>query len=248
MAPVNIERWRVEELAAASGVSVDTIRFYQKRRLLAAPAREGRVAWYGTQHRDRLLRIRELQGRGLPLNLIGRVLDGASSGDADARLAAAVAGKAAGIDLTQGELAERTGVSVEVIDVLSAAGLLAPRMVDGELHYSVTDADLVATGRRLLDVGLPIDELLDLARHYHEVTVDIADRAVAMFNDHIRTPIRRGAGAAEEKAERLVTAFEVLFPAVTSLVSDHFAGVLLERAEAALAEAERHSVIESRTA
>jgi hypothetical protein len=32
------------------------------------------------------------------------------------------------------------------------------------------------------------------------------------------------------------------------LVSDHFAGVLLERAEAALAEAERHSVIESRTA
>jgi len=127
MALVNIERWRVEELAAASGVSVDTIRFYQKRRLLAAPAREGRVAWYGTQHRDRLLRIRELQGRGLPLNLIGRVLDGASSGDADARLAAAVAGKAAGIDLTQDELAERTGVSVEVIDVLSAAGLLAPR-------------------------------------------------------------------------------------------------------------------------
>jgi DNA-binding transcriptional MerR regulator len=235
-------------LAAASGVSVDTIRFYQKRRLLAAPAREGRVAWYGTQHRDRLLRIRELQGRGLPLNLIGRVLDGASSGDADARLAAAVAGKAAGIDLTQGELAERTGVSVEVIDVLSAAGLLAPRMVDGELRYSVTDADLVATGRRLLDVGLPIDELLDLARHYHEVTVDIADRAVAMFDDHIRTPIRRGAGTAEEKAERLVAAFEVLFPAVTSLVSDYFAGVLLERAEAALAEAERHSVIEGRTA
>jgi DNA-binding transcriptional MerR regulator len=245
MALVNIERWRVEELAAASGVSVDTIRFYQKRRLLAAPAREGRVAWYGTQHRDRLLRIRELQGRGLPLNLIGRVLDGPSP---DARLAAAVAGKAAGIDLTQDELAERTGVSVEVIDVLSAAGLLAPRMVDGKLRYSVTDADLVATGRSLLDVGLPIDELLDLARHYHEVTVDIADRAVAMFDDHIRTPIRRGTGTAEQKAERLVAAFEVLFPAVTSLVSDHFAGVLLERAEAALAEAERHGAIEGRTA
>jgi hypothetical protein len=45
-----------------------------------------------------------------------------------------------------------------------------------------------------------------------------------------------------------VAAFEVLFPAVTSLVSDHFASVLLERAEAALAEAERHGAIEGRTA
>ena len=44
-------------------MSVDTIRFYQKRRLLPPPDREGRVAWYGPEHVERLARIRELQRR-----------------------------------------------------------------------------------------------------------------------------------------------------------------------------------------
>ena len=38
---------RVEDLARAADVSVDTIRFYQKRRLLPPPTRKGRIAWYG---------------------------------------------------------------------------------------------------------------------------------------------------------------------------------------------------------
>ena len=38
---------RVEDLARAADVSVDTIRFYQKRRLLPPPTRRGRIAWYG---------------------------------------------------------------------------------------------------------------------------------------------------------------------------------------------------------
>ena len=58
-----MERWRVEDLAGRADVSVDTIRFYQKRRLLPPPIREGRVAWYGAEHLDRLARIRELQTR-----------------------------------------------------------------------------------------------------------------------------------------------------------------------------------------
>ena len=39
--------FRVEELAARSGVRVDTLRFYQARGLLPAPERVGRVAVYG---------------------------------------------------------------------------------------------------------------------------------------------------------------------------------------------------------
>ena len=57
-------RWRVEDLARRADVSVDTIRFYQKRRLLPPPEREGRVAWYGPEHLERLARIRELRARG----------------------------------------------------------------------------------------------------------------------------------------------------------------------------------------
>ncbi len=48
---------RVEELARRADVSVDTIRFYQKRRLLPPPRRDGRIAWYGVGHVERLARI-----------------------------------------------------------------------------------------------------------------------------------------------------------------------------------------------
>jgi DNA-binding transcriptional MerR regulator len=230
---MNTQRWRVEELAEATGVSVDTIRFYQKRRLLPAPSREGRVAWYGADHRMRLERIRELQEQGLSLALIERLLDG----DSDARLAAAVADRGTAIQLTAQEIAARTGIPEAVIDVLTDAGLLSPTTHGDRRRYSTADAELVATGRQLLDVGLPIDELLDLARHYHEVTVDIADRAVELFATHVRRPIREGEGTDDEKAERLVAAFDVLFPAVTSMVSNHFGRILLARATAALEDA-----------
>lgn len=227
---MNVQRWRVEELAERTGVSVDTIRFYQKRRLMPPPTREGRLAWYGPDHRARLVRIRELQAEGLSLALIERLLDG----DADARLAAAVADRSLAIRLTATELATRTGIPVPVIDVLTDAGLLSATGSGDERRYTTADAELVATGRQLLDVGLPIDDLLDLARHYNEVTSTIADRAVDLFAEHVRRPIRDGEGTDDEKAERLVEAFDVLFPAVTSMVSNHFGRVLLERATAAL--------------
>jgi DNA-binding transcriptional MerR regulator len=241
---MNIQRWRVEDLSEETGVSVDTIRFYQKRRLLQAPSREGRIAWYDRSHRERLIRIRELQAQGLSLSLIERLLDG----DADARLAAAVAGRGAAIQLTASELAARTGVPEAVIEVLADAGLLSPTGGPGSRRYTTADAELVATGRELLDVGLPIDELLDLARHYHEVTIDIADRAVDLFAHHVRGPIREAEGTDDEKAERLVAAFDVLFPAVTSMVSSHFGRILLERATAAMEEGDDPAVVRERSA
>jgi len=50
--------YRVEELAARAETSVDTIRYYQARNLLASPTRVGRVAWYDDQHVERLAQIR----------------------------------------------------------------------------------------------------------------------------------------------------------------------------------------------
>ena len=66
-------RYRVEQLAAACDVSVDTVRYYQTRGLLPPPAREGRVAWYGDRHAERIREVRELRRRGLTLAAIERV-------------------------------------------------------------------------------------------------------------------------------------------------------------------------------
>src|SRR5271166_2677326 len=67
---------RVEQLSVRSGLSVDTIRYYQSKGLLDPPRRAGRVAWYDDGHVDRLDRIRTLQQRGFTLATIARLVTG----------------------------------------------------------------------------------------------------------------------------------------------------------------------------
>src|ERR671918_826379 len=107
--------YRVDELAARAGTSVDTVRFYQSRNLLPPPTKQGRNAWYSNEHLDRLERIRQLKEAGFTLESIRRLLDGEVDA-ADAALASAVqlgaASTAEGAEfLTLDELAAATGVS-----------------------------------------------------------------------------------------------------------------------------------------
>jgi DNA-binding transcriptional MerR regulator len=221
---------RVEDLARAAGTSVDTIRFYQKRRLLPPPRREGRVAWYGPEHTERLARIRELQQRGLSLALIRRLLDGELDAT-DAGLAAAVADESGDELLTLGELALRSGVPEALLEAVTSEGLLVARRRDGVDRYSARDADVVRAGILLLDAGLPLPELLALARRQHEMTRAIAEDAVAMFDGYVRQPLRDAVMTDDERATRLVEAFRELLPTVTTLVAHHFRSVLLEVAQ-----------------
>jgi DNA-binding transcriptional MerR regulator len=227
------ERWRVEDLARRADLSVDTIRFYQKRRLLPPPERDGRVGWYGPEHFERLQRVRELRGRGLTLALIGRVLDG-DLDPTDAPLAAAVAradAEAPEEFLTLAELAERSAVPLVLLEAVARENLLVARMHDGEARYTTADIAIVQQGLGLLEQGLPLPDLLSLAHEHHEATREIAETAVALFDRHVRLPLRASDLPDAEKAERLVEAFRVLLPAVTALVAHHFRRVLLEVAQ-----------------
>ena len=225
---------RVEELAAGADVSVDTIRFYQKRRLLPPPERRGRIGWYGAEHVERLARIKDLQRRGFSLAVIRRMVSGELD-RADEPLAAAVV--AAGDDaadeefLTLGELAARSGVPEALIESIVREGLLVPRRHEGDARFTSADVDIVAAGLRLLETGLPMPELLTLARRHHEATRETAEGAVAMFDTYVREPLRASDLSDDERAERLVEAFRVLLPSVTALVAHHFRRVLLEVAQ-----------------
>jgi DNA-binding transcriptional MerR regulator len=223
---------RVEELARRADVSVDTIRFYQKRQLLPPPRREGRVAWYDTDHEDRLGRIKELQRRGFSLAVIRRLLDGELDA-ADAPLAAAVAGAQHGdaelLDLDA--LAARVGIPAPLVEAVVREGLVTPQQRDGRVGYTVDDVDVLRSGLRLLEAGFPLNDLLELARRHHEATRAIASDAVEMFDEHVRRPLQRADLSDEEKAERLVEAFGTLLPTVTALVAHHFRSVLLEVAQ-----------------
>lgn len=222
--------YRVEDVARQTDTSVDTIRFYQKRGLLAPPLRRGRAAWYGEEHLERLSRIRQLQGQGFSLAVIRRLLDGELD-PADEPLAAAVAAAAQGNLLTLPELAAQAGVPPALLEALVREGLLVPRSRDGDPRFAATDTALVKAGLRLLEAGLPLPELLELARHHHTATRAIAEDAVALFDTHVRSPLLSSAADTTERAQRLVAAFRVLLPAVTSLVENHFRAVLLDVAQ-----------------
>jgi DNA-binding transcriptional MerR regulator len=226
-------RYRVEQLAAACDVSVDTVRYYQTRGLVPPPAREGRVAWYDDRHAERIREVRELRRRGLTLAAIERVLgDGLDPADADLAVAIAAARGEARQDelLTLDGFASRSGVPASLIQAVEREGIELGRTVDGEVRYTAADIDMVRGALRLLEYGLPLGELLSLARDTNDAMVALAGRAVELFDEHVRKPIRDTAGA-EDAAVQLVEAFDALLPAVTNLVANHFRRVLLAEAE-----------------
>jgi DNA-binding transcriptional MerR regulator len=226
-------RYRVEQLAAACDVSVDTVRYYQSLGLLPQPVREGRVAWYDDDHAHRIQRIRDLQRKGLTLAAVGRVVRG-ELGDADADLAAAVAeelGDGDGSLLDLEAFSERSGVPASLIQAVEREGIRIGREVDGVTRYTTADIELVRTALRLLEFGLPLGDLLALARDADAAMRELAERAVDLFDDHVRKPIRDTAGDDRLAADQMVQAFRELLPAVTTLVSHHFRRVVLEAAE-----------------
>jgi MerR family mercuric resistance operon transcriptional regulator len=64
----------IARLAAAGGVGVETVRYYQRRGLLAEPPRAGAVRRYGRQDLRRLLFIRRAQSAGFTLDEIKELL------------------------------------------------------------------------------------------------------------------------------------------------------------------------------
>src|SRR6476661_6976357 len=117
--------YRIEELARAAGVAVDTIRFYQGKGLLAAPRRQGRVTWYSEPHLERLARIRALQQRGFTLTVIRRFLEGELE-PSDEALVEAITHPATPESLSLDELSARSGVAAPLLRSLESAGLLVP--------------------------------------------------------------------------------------------------------------------------
>jgi DNA-binding transcriptional MerR regulator len=233
-------KFRVDELASRSGVSVDTVRFYQTKGLLPAPEREGRTAWYSDDHLERLERIRSLKDKGFTLAAIRRFVDG-ELGRADEALVEALVSaapdSAEGESLmTRDELSQQTGVPPSLLAAIEREGLMTPRSVDDEPLYSRDDVAAVRAGLALLEAGLPLSELLALARGHDQAMRETADRAVDLFLRFVRDPIRAEAPDDGEAADRLVSAFRTMLGSTTDLVAHHFKRVLLAAAEARLSD------------
>ncbi len=227
--------YRVEQLAEVTGVRVDTIRFYQGKGLLPPPERRGRIALYDERHVDRLREVRQLVDQGFRLAQIGRLLErrperapdreepGGPVGEGE--LLRELASEAVGArTLSREELAQEAGVPLPLIQAAQAAGLVEPTVVGGEERFSEADLEMARTSLSILAAGFPLDELLRLAMTHARNVSDVTERAIDLFDEHVRRdPARR--------ASRDVTeAFQALLPHATRLVALHFQRTLVNRA------------------
>lgn len=223
--------YRIEQLARASGVAVDTVRFYQGKKLLPSPRREGRVTWYGEDHLDRLLRIRALQERGFTLTVIGRFLSGELE-PSDEGLVAAVTSPASAELLSLEQLAARAGTPTALLEAAERMGLLVPATGEGaERRYPASELEALRAGMKLLEAGIPLNDLLVLAKEQADATERSARRAVDLFDRYVRERLQAEAGD-RDISQLLVRRFDTLLDAGTALLVHHFRRTLMLAAEA----------------
>jgi DNA-binding transcriptional MerR regulator len=159
-----LREYRTAELAEAAGITPRTLRFYRERKLLAAPRREGRIAWYNEHHLARLRTIAALLERGHTLNGIAELAEAFEHGRdvADVLGVGETPTEETPVRLSPEELADH--FAGEVTPENLAAAL--------DLGYLAVDGDtIVHISRRLLDVsttlvreGVPLATVLEAGR------------------------------------------------------------------------------------
>ena len=226
-------KYRVEELAAAVGLGVDTIRFYQARGLLAPPRRAGRRALYDESHRERLAQVRELQQQGFSLAQIARLVARPGARQEASLLRALVEEDGGGERrLSRAELAAEAGVPEALVRAVEASGIAEPLVVGEEASFGESDLQMARAAMRILEAGFPLPALLDLALTHARGVQATCEGAIDLFDRHVRK-----ARGADEDSEAITDAFRTLLPQLTRLVALHFQRTLLNRALERLAGA-----------
>ncbi len=225
-------RYRAAELADEVGISIQLLRSYQSKGLLPPPRHEGRVAWYGPHHRERLLHIRHLKDRGFSLRMIAETLEEG----AESPLALVEEREV----LRLAEVAERSGVPVEVLRALEASGLLRPHHLEDGDRYSDADVRFVRNVLTLLGVGLSLDDLMRIARKQLDTSDalgrDVMDAWSQLVGTRLRRPRRdgdddRGPSAHQrEHAERVAASIRALAAIVGQLVAYRVERAVLDAA------------------
>jgi DNA-binding transcriptional MerR regulator len=215
------ELFTIDQLAARSGTTVRTIRFYSGKNLLPPPTLRGRLGLYGTDHLARLELITELSALGFTLAAIeGYLIRIPASADQEA-----VALQRALLvpwvperleELTFEELDRRAGRTLTAEDLasLEALGVLENRAAEGGtgadtvlLHGTVS----LAAALESLEIGFPVEAL----RRSHAViakhTAALAEELMQLFQDEVLQPYRDRGRPAVERAN-LREAFTRLKP------------------------------------
>jgi DNA-binding transcriptional MerR regulator len=206
----DVTSYRASELADAAGISVAVLRSYQSKGLLPPPRHRGRVAEYGAVHLDRLKRIVELKARGHSLASIAEQLDtpvGIRLDGADME------------SLRLRDVAEQSGVPIEMLRSLEASGILRPRKGPDGPIYGTADVRVVGCVLLLVGSGIPMDRFLDVAEPQIEIGAKNADGAVELFQRFVEGPLRASVDDPGKADARVQEALEGMAAAIGELAA-----------------------------
>jgi DNA-binding transcriptional MerR regulator len=173
------ENLRIDDLAQRSGVTVDTIRYYQREGLLPPAERAGRAKLYGPDHLARLERIRDLQARRFSLAAIKALLDSERTDLVDGIF------RGDGSSFSLSELIERSGASAELVARMHKVGLLRDPADFGRDSYDATDLDVLRAVAELSRLGLPDAVLTELASIYVSGIETTQSQVLALFRGKV---------------------------------------------------------------
>lgn len=194
----------VDELAAAAGVTVRTVRFYATKGLLPPPLLRGRTGLYGPAHLARLQLVRDLQAKGFTLQAIERFLlrmpEDASPDDVavfGALLSPWVTDPPE--ELTRDELDGVAGRTIadDELEGLAATGIVEV-LPDGRLRTRPADLELAL---QWLDVALPREMLEESHRLIEAATGALAEDLGALLRRHLLRPYLQGEVPPEQRRE-----------------------------------------------
>lgn len=167
--------WRIDDLAHRAGVTVDTIRYYQREGMLPAAEKSGRNKIYGPAHLERIARIREFQERRFSLAAIRALIESQRTGLADG----VFGGSEHSYTLEQ--LVKRSGAPPEIVRAAQDSKLLRDPGDYGRESYDSGDLDLLRALIELQAQGIPPAVLTEFGRIYTEGVEQMQHRVVALF-------------------------------------------------------------------
>jgi len=198
------ELYTVDELAAATGMTVRTTRYYAGLGLLPPPTRRGRMAYYTEEHRARLELIRALQDHGFTLSAIekylARVPADASVEDLAlqrAMLTSWGAGKRESI--TRRQLETRARRKLDDDEIQRLVNIYAIH-VEGDRYEPLPSFDVAL---KLYELDIPVDSMEEASEAINRHMDSLADELTHILRTRVLAPFR-----GQEHSEADKAAFE----------------------------------------
>jgi len=192
----------VDELAAVTGMTVRTTRYYAGLGLLPPPTRRGRMPYYSAQHRARLELIRALQDHGFTLAAIEKYLarlpDDASVEDLAVQRAMMTSWKSGGHEVvSRRQLEARAGRKLGEEQLERLESTMGIRST-GDGRFEILPAYDVAV--KSLDLDIPVDSLIAAGAAINRHMDALADELTSILKDGVLVPFLDSAKTEADKA------------------------------------------------